>query len=99
MEKEIRQRCPLSSMLFNLIIVNIKKGLKKDEVGKIKLRRKKLKVLGYVDDLVILTEDKKGMKRLMKRLEKYLDRKKLMLSTEKTKVIRKRERKRRKVKW
>lgn len=39
------------------------------------------------------------MRRLMKRLEKYLDRKELMLSTEKTKVIRKRERERRRVKW
>lgn len=53
-----------------------------------KLGRRKLKVLGYADDLVILTEEEEGMRWLMKRLETYLDRKGLMLNAEKTKMIR-----------
>lgn len=52
-----------------------------------KLRRRNLKVLGYADDLEILAEEE-GMRWLLKRLETYLDRKGLMLNTEKTKVIR-----------
>lgn len=49
---------------------------------------KKLKVLEYADDLVILAEEEEGMKWLMKRLETYLDRKGLVLNAEKTKVMR-----------
>jgi len=49
---------------------------------------KKLKVLGYADDLVILAEEEEVMRWLMKRLETYLDRKGLVLNTEKMKVIR-----------
>lgn len=58
------------------------------KVGRVKLGRRKLKVLGYADDLVILIEEEEGMRWLMKRLETYLDRKGLVLNVEKTKVIR-----------
>lgn len=49
---------------------------------------KKLKVLGYADDLVVLAEEEEGMRWLMRRLETYLDRKGLVLNAEKTKVMR-----------
>jgi len=60
--------------------------LRRDELGGIRLGEKKLKVLGYADDLVILAEEEEGMK-LLRRLEKYLE-KGLILNTEKTKVMR-----------
>lgn len=66
-EKGVRQGYPLSPLLFNLLIVDMEEGLGRDEVGRVKLERRKLKVLGYADDLVILTEEEEGMRWLMKR--------------------------------
>lgn len=62
---------------------------------------KKLRVLGYADDLVISAEGEEEMKWILKRLEGYLERKGLVLNTEKAKIIRFRNGRRRirKVKW
>lgn len=42
----------------------------------------------HTDDIVLLTEDEEGMRSIIGRLEKYLERKELELNTNKTKVIR-----------
>lgn len=65
------QGCPLSPMLFNFIIADIEKGLGKDDVGGVRLGEKKLKVLGYADDLMILTEKEEDMRWLLRRLETF----------------------------
>lgn len=44
--------------------------------------------LAYADDLVLLAEREDEMRSMMERLERYLDRKKLELNTEKTKIMR-----------
>lgn len=86
-ERGIRQGCPLSPILFNLMIADLEEGLGKDEIEGIRLGSKEVKVLGYADDLVILAEDEEGMRWLLGRLERYLDKKGLMLNAEKTKVV------------
>lgn len=45
----------------------------------------KLKVLGYADDLVILAEEKEGMRWLLKKLERYCDKKRLVVNTKEQK--------------
>lgn len=47
----------LSPMLFNMIIADIEEGLEKDDIGRAKLEKKKIKVFGYADVLMLLTED------------------------------------------
>lgn len=44
--------------------------------------------MSYADDIVLLTEDEEGMRSIIGRLEKYLERKGLELNTNKIKVIR-----------
>lgn len=44
--------------------------------------------MSYADDIVLLTEDEEGMRSIIGRLEKYLERKGLELNINKTKVIR-----------
>lgn len=43
--------------------------------------------MSYADDIVLLTEDDEGMRSIIGRLEKYLERKGLELNTNKTKII------------
>ena len=64
-EKKVRQECPLSPMLFNLLIGE--EGLRKNEVGGVKLGGRKLKVLGYTDNLMVLAEEKEGIRLLINR--------------------------------
>lgn len=49
---------------------------------------KKIYTLAYADDTVVLTEEKKGMRGMMGKLERYLGRIGLELNTGKTKVKR-----------
>jgi len=87
-ERGVRQGCPLSPMLFNIMIADSERELGEAGVGEIKLGGERLRVLGYADDIIILTEEEEGMRWLLKKLERYLDRKGLVLNVEKTKIIR-----------
>lgn len=54
----------------------------------VRIGGKRLKILGYADNLMILAEDEEGIRWLITRLEKYIDGKELRLNAENTKVIR-----------
>jgi len=86
-ERGVRQGCPLSPILFNILIADLEKELGEEGVGGIKLGGERLRVLGYADDIIIMTEEEEGMRWLLRKLERYLDRKGLMLNVEKTKII------------
>jgi len=72
-ERGVRQRCPLSPMLFNMMIADLERELGEEGMGGIKLGGERLRVLGYADDIIILTEEEEGMRWLLKKLERYLD--------------------------
>lgn len=99
--KGVRQGCSLSPMLFNVLIADIERELGRDGIGGITVGGKKLRVLGYADDLVILAKGEEEMRWILKRLEGDLERKELVLYTEETKIIRFRKGSGRikKVKW
>lgn len=66
-----------------------------------KVDGKKVYTLAYADDIVLIAKDKEGMKKMIGKLETYLEKKGLELNVEKTKVMRFRregERKK-KVRW
>lgn len=84
----MRQECPLSLLLFNMRVANIEKELGKDRVGGVKIGTERLRVAGYADNLMILAEDEKGMRWLLKGLERYMEEKRLVVNVEKTKVTR-----------
>lgn len=44
--------------------------------------------LAYADDIVLLAEDEEGMRSMIERLERYMERKRLEVNTEKTKIMR-----------
>lgn len=56
--------------------------------GGVKIGDKRIYTLAYADDIVLLMEEEKGMRTMIGRLEEYLDRKRLELNAEKTKIMR-----------
>jgi len=86
-EKGLRQGCPLSPTLFSLLIADIEEELKKGQVGGARIGNERIWSLAYADDIVILAKDEESLKEMMKRMERYLKKKKLQLNTEKSKII------------
>ena len=50
--------------------------------------KKRIYCLSYADDIVVLAEAEEEIRELIKRLDKYLDQKRLCLDVEKTKIMR-----------
>ncbi|XP_011862008.1 PREDICTED: uncharacterized protein LOC105558746 [Vollenhovia emeryi] len=71
----VRQGCPLSAIMFNLIMADMEEVLKKGRWGGVKLGEEKIYTLGYADNVAVLAEEQKGMRAMMARLERYMDRK------------------------
>jgi len=86
-EKGLRQGCPLSPTLFAAYIADLDESLRKAQNGGIVLGRTKVWSLAYADDIVLVAKDEEEMKIMMKGMEKYVDRKKMTLNSEKSKVL------------
>ena len=87
MEDGGRQGCKISATLFNVYLSDLEKELCKVNEGGIVVGKKKIWSISYADDIVLLATDKTAIKEMIKRTEKYLDRKKMELNTKKTKSM------------
>jgi len=88
MARGVRQGCPLSLLLFNILLADLEEEMGKVRWGGVKLDGKRVYTLAYADDMVLLAEGEEEMKSMMERLEIYLDKKKVELNAEKTKMLR-----------
>lgn len=84
----VRQGCPLSPLLFNLLVMVLEEEMGKVKWRGIMLRGERVYTLSYADDMVLLAENEGEMRSLLERLEEYLDRKRLVLNDNKTKIVR-----------
>nr|XP_034194835.1 uncharacterized protein LOC117611057 [Osmia lignaria] len=84
----LNQGCPLSPLLYNLLTADLEEEMQEGGIGGIKLGEKKIYTLAYADDVALLAEKEEDMTAMLRRLERYLDRKKLQLNREKSKVMR-----------
>ncbi|XP_051161831.1 uncharacterized protein LOC127281899 [Leptopilina boulardi] len=89
----LRQGCPLSPILFNMLIADLEERMRKRGKGGVILRNGRIYTLAYADDVVLMAEDENGMKLLMNEFEKYVREKDLRVNVEKTKVLRFRKKK------
>ena len=64
--KGVRQECPLSPTLFSVVIADLRRELGRDEIEEIKVGEKKIKFLGYADDLVLLAENEEAIRRMLR---------------------------------
>ena len=84
----VRQGCPLSPIMFTLLIADMDDELGRGGWGGVRLGGRKIYTLAYADDVAVLAEDVEGMKGLMGKLEKYVEGKGLQVNVGKTKVMR-----------
>lgn len=50
---EVKQRCPFSPILFNLIITNLQENMEKGKWGEVKLKERKVYTLMCIDDKAV----------------------------------------------
>lgn len=79
-EQGVRQGCLVSPHLFNILLADLEEEMRKEEEGGVKLKGRKVFSLAYADDVVLMAEEKEGMKAIMFELERYLERKGLTQS-------------------
>jgi len=76
----------MSSTLFNIYLMDLEAELRKEQAGGMVLGKEKFWSITYADDIV-LTKSEQELKSMMSRLKKYIDKKGLILSPEKSKVV------------
>ena len=89
----LRQGCPLSRLLFSILLADLEEKMEKKETGWTILGNKRIYSLAYVDDVVLLADDEGRMNLLMKRFEEYVREKDFTVNVIKTKVVYFRKRK------
>lgn len=84
----VRQGCPMSPILFNLVLADLEEELRKVKWGGTRIGEERVYLLLYADDMVLIAEKEEEMKSMLERLEGYIDRKGLEINVEKTKIVR-----------
>ncbi|XP_051169309.1 uncharacterized protein LOC127286774 [Leptopilina boulardi] len=84
----LRQGCPLSPLLFNLLIADLEERMEKRRKGGVSLGKRRVYILAYADDVALMAENESGMRLLMNEFEGYVREKELCVNVEKTKVLR-----------
>lgn len=86
-KKGVRQECVLSPTLFNLYIADLDRWFEKRGIGGIRLGKDRIWSLAYADDIVLLAKNKEALENMMQTLKRFLKDRKMILCTEKTKVV------------
>ena len=83
----VKQGCPLSPLLFNLIIDELIEDLKKFKVG-IEIGGERISCTAFVDDLVLISEEMIHMQMLLEESKRFLDQKGLRANPKKCASLR-----------
>ena len=82
----LKQGCPLSPMLFNLYIGDIK-DIFDDQCDPIDIQNTKISHFLYADDLVILSESRTGLQKCIDKTSSFAKAKHLTISIKKSKTM------------
>ena len=83
----LRQGCSLSPYLFNMYINDLPKYLERAECDPVELYHKKVGILMYADDMLLLSKSESGLKRALSVLSVYCKKWQLVVNVNKTKII------------
>lgn len=78
---------PVESDVIQYLHRDLGEELKRGQIGGVGLNKKRIWSISYADDMIILAETERELKDMMKRMRKYLERKRLILSEEKSEVM------------
>ncbi|XP_076398391.1 uncharacterized protein LOC105664282 [Megachile rotundata] len=85
--KGLRKGCPLNPILFSLYIADLKRDMQKAKIEDLEIKEIKLRSFVNEDNIVLITKRPEDLKTLMEHLNSYLNRKKLNINCEKSKVL------------
>ena len=68
-EKGVRQGCPLSPLLFSIVIADVEEEMRTGQVGGMRVGKERIWTLACAGDLV-LAKSMDGMKEIIRRLER-----------------------------
>lgn len=86
-ERGVRQGCPMSPTLFNIYMSDLEEEMRKEQEGGVTLGKEKIWTMSYADDIVLLGRGEKELREMMRRFKRYLEKKNMILSTEKSKIL------------
>src|SRR5436190_19152882 len=86
--KGVRQGCPLSPGLFNLLLADLEEEMRRGGWGGVRLGEEKVYTLAYADDVALIAENEEDMKCMMRRMERYVEKKGLEVNAAKSKIMR-----------
>ena len=88
MEKRVCQGCILSPCLFNFYAEYIMRNAGLDEVQPgIKIARRNINNLSYVDDTTLMAESEEELKSLLRKVKEESEKAGLKLNIQKTKIV------------
>lgn len=77
----------MSPTLFNIHVRDLEEELEKGQSGGVVIGREKFWSIMYADDMVLLAKNKSELKKMIKIFRKFLEKKSLSLSPDKSKVM------------
>ena len=69
----VRQGCPRSPALFNVVFANLEKEMRKAQESGIRIGRKKIHSIAYADDIVLVANDETGLREVMRKFNSFIE--------------------------
>jgi len=78
----------MSPTLFNIYLMDLEAEMRKEQLGgMVVMGKEKFWLITYADDIVLVAKSEQELKSMMRRLKKYIDKKGLILSPGKSKMV------------
>lgn len=83
----VRHGCPLNTALFNLTFADLEREMKKILTGGVVIGKEKVWLVLYADGVVLMVNNEEGMREIIKKFRKYIERRGLEMNTSKSNIM------------